>query len=81
MTLIIDPQNSGISGNMVVGALADFGVDSDVLINIMEHYGSYFGSIEVNITIWNDSDRNVLQYQFCKRQHLSEQNKLLFTML
>jgi len=50
MTLIIDPQNSGISGNMVVGALADFGVDYDVLKGIMEHYGSYFGSIEVNIT-------------------------------
>lgn len=50
MTLIIDPQNSGISGNMVVGALADFGVDCDVLTNIMEHYGSYFGSIEVNIS-------------------------------
>jgi len=50
MTLIIDPQNSGISGNMIVGALADFGVDFADLIDIMEHYGSYFGDIKVNIT-------------------------------
>ena len=29
MTVIIDPQNSGISGNMVIGALVDQGVDSE----------------------------------------------------
>jgi pyridinium-3,5-bisthiocarboxylic acid mononucleotide nickel chelatase len=50
MTLIIDPQNSGISGNMIVGALADFGVDYADSIDIMEHYGSYFGDINVKIT-------------------------------
>ncbi len=50
MTLIIDPQNSGISGNMVVGALADFGVDFQELKDIMEHCGSLFGTIEVTIT-------------------------------
>lgn len=49
MTLIIDPQNSGISGNMVVGALADFGVDTQELIDVMEQYGSSFGNIKVTI--------------------------------
>lgn len=50
MTLIVDPQNSGISGNMVVGALADFGVDHELLKEVMEHYGSEFGKVEVKIT-------------------------------
>jgi pyridinium-3,5-bisthiocarboxylic acid mononucleotide nickel chelatase len=50
MTLIIDPQNSGISGNMIAGALIDFGVDYEILKDIMEHYGSYFGDIKVKIT-------------------------------
>lgn len=50
MTLIVDPQNSGISGNMVVGALADFGVDHELLKDVMEHYGSVFGNVEVEIT-------------------------------
>lgn len=49
MTLIVDPQNSGISGNMVVGALADFGVNNKLLKEVMEHYGSFFGNVEVTI--------------------------------
>ncbi len=49
MTVIIDPQNSGISGNMVVGALVDMGLDSKAVIQIMEYYASYFGDVEVNI--------------------------------
>src|SRR5512141_1009575 len=49
MTVIIDPQNSGISGNMVVGALVDMGLDPKALIQIMEYYASYFGDVEVNI--------------------------------
>ena len=49
MTVIIDPQNSGISGNMVVGALVDMGLDPKAVIQIMEYYASYFGDVEVNI--------------------------------
>ena len=49
MTVIIDPQNSGISGNMVVGALVDLGLDPKAVIQIMEYYASYFGDVEVNI--------------------------------
>ena len=32
MTVIIDPQNSGISGNMVIGALVDLGLDPEAVI-------------------------------------------------
>jgi len=50
MTVIIDPRNSGISGNMVIGALVDLGLDPEELINVMEHYSSYFGDVKVEIT-------------------------------
>ena len=49
MTVIIDPQNSGISGNMVIGALVDLGLDSEVVIEVMQYYASYFGDIDVDI--------------------------------
>ncbi|MBZ2164760.1 nickel pincer cofactor biosynthesis protein LarC [Methanobacterium spitsbergense] len=49
MTVIIDPQNSGISGNMVIGALVDLGLDSEVVIEVMQYYASHFGDIDVNI--------------------------------
>ena len=49
MTVIIDPQNSGISGNMVIGALVDLGLDSEVVIEVMQYYASYFGDIDVVI--------------------------------
>jgi len=55
MTVIIDPQNSGISGNMVIGALVDLGIDSEDLIEVMQHYASYFGDIDVSIEKVNKS--------------------------
>ena len=49
MTVIIDPQNAGISGNMVIGALVDLGLDTKPVIDVMECYASYFGEVEVDI--------------------------------
>ena len=49
MVIVIDPQNSGISGNMVLGALVGLGLNSEGLIEVMEHYASYFGDIDVKI--------------------------------
>jgi pyridinium-3,5-bisthiocarboxylic acid mononucleotide nickel chelatase len=49
MTVIIDPQNSGISGNMVIGALVDLGLDPEKVIDVMEYYASYFGDVNVDI--------------------------------
>lgn len=49
MAAILDPQNSGISGNMVLGALIDIGADKDSAIDIMENYASHFGDISVKI--------------------------------
>ncbi len=50
MTVIIDPQNSGISGNMVIGAMIDLGLDPEAVINVMDYYGSYFGDVDVEIS-------------------------------
>jgi len=49
MVLIIDPQQAGISGNMVIGALVSLGANKKTVKEIMEYYGSYFGQITVNI--------------------------------
>ncbi len=49
MTVIIDPQNSGISGNMVIGALIDLGLNHEKVTEIMEYYAAHFGDVEVDI--------------------------------
>lgn len=49
MIAVIDPQGSGISGNMVVGAMIDLGLDIEPIIDVMQHYGSYFGEVNVNV--------------------------------
>ena len=47
MTIIIDPQSSGIAGNMIIGALVDLGADSSELKEVMEKSASDFGKVEV----------------------------------
>ncbi|NYB51547.1 MAG: nickel pincer cofactor biosynthesis protein LarC [Methanobacteriaceae archaeon] len=55
MVVIIDPQQAGISGNMVIGALINLGANSENIKNIMEHYGSHFGEVNVEIRQVNKS--------------------------
>lgn len=50
MTIIIDPQGSGISGNMLVGAFVDLGADADRLKDIMEKSAREFGGVKVSFT-------------------------------
>lgn len=47
MTIIIDPQSSGIAGNMIIGALVDLGADCRKLKEIMERSAQEFGKVEV----------------------------------
>lgn len=47
MTIIIDPQSSGIAGNMIIGALVDLGANPDELKEIMEKSARDFGKAEV----------------------------------
>ena len=47
MTIIIDPQSSGIAGNMIIGAFVDLGADANELKEIMEKSALEFGRIDV----------------------------------
>ncbi len=49
MIMVIDPQNAGIAGNMVIGAMIDLGVNQEEVQDIMEYYASFFGEINVDI--------------------------------
>ena len=46
MTIIIDPQGSGIAGNMLIGAFVDLGANADELKEIMEKSAIEFGKVE-----------------------------------
>ena len=48
MTIIIDPQGSGISGNMLIGAFVDLGANADKLKEVMEKSAKDFGGVEVS---------------------------------
>ena len=50
MTIIIDPQSSGIAGNMLIGAFVDLGADADELKEVMEKSACDFGKVEVTFT-------------------------------
>lgn len=49
MVVIIDPQNAGIAGNMVLSALIDIGADVDGTKSVMEHFASPFGYINIKL--------------------------------
>lgn len=48
MTIIIDPQSAGISGNMIIGALIDLGANENKVKEIMEKTANKFGEIKVS---------------------------------
>lgn len=49
MVVILDPQNSGMAGNMILGALIDMGANVNEVSEVMENYASPFGSIDIQI--------------------------------
>lgn len=50
MTIIIDPQSSGIAGNMLIGAFVDLGADENELKEVMEKSAEEFGKVNVTFT-------------------------------
>ncbi|MER2014093.1 MAG: nickel pincer cofactor biosynthesis protein LarC [Methanobrevibacter sp.] len=75
MTIIIDPQSSGIAGNMIIGALADLGADKDELKKIMEESAFPFGKVEVT---FDKVTKNGIASTFCHVEMLENKHSLKY---
>ena len=72
MVYIIDPQNAGISGNMIIGALVDLGADGEKVKNLMEDVAVDFGEVEVSLTKVN---KKGVDATFCNVKTIDEENE------
>lgn len=72
MVFIIDPQNAGISGNMIIGALVDLGADCEKVKNLMEDVAYDFGEVEVSI---EKVDKSGIKSSFCNVRVLNEDHE------
>lgn len=50
MVVVIDPQVSGLSGNMFIGAFIDLGADKDKISEVITDFAESFGKINVKIS-------------------------------
>ena len=62
MVFIIDPQQSGLSGNMMIGAFVDLGVNPKELKNVMEDIAGEFGDLVVN---FNKVNKSGIESTYC----------------
>lgn len=49
MVVVIDPQVSGLAGNMFIGAFIDLGADKEKIKDVITNYAKEFGDIQVDI--------------------------------
>ena len=75
MTIIIDPQSSGIAGNMIIGALVDLGADSNKLKEVMELSAKEFGGVEVT---FEKQMKKCINSTFCHVKMLNRESSLPF---
>lgn len=75
MTIIIDPQGSGIAGNMLIGAFVDLGADANELKEIMEKSAHEFG--KVNVTFEKVSKHGIAS-TFCHVEMLEHKQSINF---
>lgn len=73
MTLIIDPQSSGIAGNMLIGAFVDLGADADKLKKVMEKAAYEFGKVEVTFT---EVTKKGISSTFCHVEMLEHKHSI-----
>ena len=75
MTIIIDPQSSGIAGNMIIGAFVDLGADEDELKEIMENSAYPFGKVKVT---FNEVTKNGIKATFCHVKMLEHKHSVKY---
>lgn len=75
MTIIIDPQGSGIAGNMLIGAFVDLGADADKLKEVMEASAKEFGEVDVE---FNKIKKHGIEATFCHVKMLENKPPLNF---
>lgn len=75
MTIIIDPQSSGIAGNMIIGALVDLGADISELKGIMEKSAQEFGKVEVT---FEKIVKRGISSTFCHVEMLESENSIRY---
>ena len=69
MTIIIDPQGSGIAGNMLIGAFVDLGADSSELKEVMETSAQEFGEVNVE---FSKISKHGIESTFCHVEMLEK---------
>ena len=75
MTIIIDPQSSGIAGNMLIGAFVDLGADASELKEVMEKSAHDFGEVEVTFT---KVSKHGIDSTFCHVEMLEHKHSVHF---
>ncbi|WP_407380199.1 nickel pincer cofactor biosynthesis protein LarC [Methanobrevibacter sp.] len=78
MAIIIDPQGSGISGNMIIGALVDLGADCDKLKEVMEYCASTVGKVDVN---FEKTNKNGIDSIYCHVKMLDKKDHIHYNEL
>lgn len=78
MTIIIDPQGSGISGNMIIGALADLGADEKKLKEVMEKSAGIIGKVNVN---FDKVNKNGIDAVYCHVEMLDKKGHIHYNEL
>ena len=73
MTIIIDPQSSGIAGNMLIGAFVDLGADADKLKKVMEKSAYEFGEVEVT---FSKVSKHGISSTFCHVEMLEHKHSI-----
>lgn len=75
MTIIIDPQSSGIAGNMLIGAFVDLGADENRIKEIMEKSAYEFGKVNVE---FKKVSKHGIQSTFCHVEMLEHKHSINF---
>ena len=78
MTIIIDPQGSGIAGNMLIGAFVDLGADANEIKEVMEKSAKEFGEVNVE---FDKISKQGIESTFCHVEMLEKKSPIKYNEL